>query len=764
MSTKITKGALSSSVLLCALGAGLAMPQLAAAEGLMLEEVVVTATKRAESLQDVGVSVNAFSAEALERAAVQNSDEVLLKVPNLEIQSNNASTNANIYLRGMGTSGPGFNTVSGVGIYSDEVSLNSPVVNILQVYDLERVEVLRGPQNTLYGRNTTGGAVNFISRKPEIGGELNGYAKVNYGKYEQMDIEGAVGAPIGENAAFRIAGQAQSRDGYNENPFLGGDDTEREKYAVRAQLAYEPSENVAILLKAHAEKVRDTNVRWKSIGVRDPNDPSQPCPNAIKLGGNCVDRNGFRDTDDNDKNFANLVDPANNVDAGGASVHVTVDLDNGMTLTSITAYEQNEYENQEDSDASPATIFHFNQVSEADQVTQELRLASSPDNDLRWIAGLYGFWEETQGDTGPIFAGMNMVNMTRLDLETEVYSAYGEIEYDVSDELTVIGGLRYTAEEKTGTNQTAVRFFSEVGEFLTPEDGQDTMDYDTLTAIPYAMGMDFNSELDAKWEEWGAKIGVEYVLNEDVMLYGNISRGFKGGNFSAAPLQAIAGTADTPVDPEIVLSYEAGAKATLADGAATLNFAVFFSDYTDQQVLRLTNSPGFGLAAALVNIGGSEIYGAEMDLQWVVSEGLFVDAGLGLLRSEIQEYVDDEGNDFAGNELTNAPELTASLSMRKEWELDNGHLFSIGGDVRYSAERQFNLNNSDLLNDDSYARLNLQAMYEFGEEGQHRVLVWGKNVTNELWFRNKSDFSSQGFIQSIVSEPATYGLTFSTKF
>ena len=188
-----------AAVLVLAMMVGLSGPAMAA-----IDVLTVTATKRAESLQSVGVSVNAFTGDAMEKLGIHNSDEVLLRVPNLEIQANNGSTNANIFIRGLGTTGPGFNTLSGVGIYSDEVSLNSPVVNILQVYDLERIEILRGPQNTLYGRNTTGGAVNFISRKPEIGGEANGYVRATYGRFNQADIEGAFGAPLGEKWLFGL--------------------------------------------------------------------------------------------------------------------------------------------------------------------------------------------------------------------------------------------------------------------------------------------------------------------------------------------------------------------------------------------------------------------------------------------------------------------------------------------------------------------------------------------------------------------------------
>lgn len=741
-----------------------------------IEEVIVTATKRSESVQDIGLSISAFSGDEMQKSAIVNSTEVFNKVPNLEFQLNGTSTGANIFLRGMGTSGPAFNQLSGVGVYADEVSLNSPIVNIAQLYDLERVEVLRGPQNTLYGRNTTGGAMNLVSRKPEIGGDANGYASATYGRFGYTGLEGAFGAPFGETSAFRGAIQYQKNDGYSDNRTTGKTDAMTDKFAARAMALFRPSDALEILLRVHGEKVDGTNLMWKNIGLRDPADPTAPdtdtstivgfsCPNTIRLGGNCVDATGFRDTADNTENFANLVDPIEKVDSYGASVHLTWDTDQ-FSLTSITAYETNEFQRQEDSDASPTSVFHFNQDSEADQVSQEFRLASPDGQSFRWIAGAFGFWEDTRGDTGPIqtVGAMAMVNMTRLDMESTVYSVYGEIENDFSDRLTGIVGLRYTKDERTGRNQTITRFCTEVCSSLTPEDGQDTMTFDTLVNIPATMGLNIDDPLGETWNQWGGKLGLEFATADDILLYANISRGFKGGNFSAAPLQAIAGTHTTPVDPEIVIAYEAGVKTTLLDGAMTANFGVFFNDYTDQQVLRLTNSPGFGLAAALVNIKGSKIFGMEFDSKISAGNNWYIDVGVGLMDTEVREFVDDNGNDFAGNELANAPRVTGNLRVSKDVELSGGNLLTFSADARYASERQFDLSNDPLLADDAYSVVNAQVNWEFGSENQYRLTAWGKNITDELYFQNKSDFSSNGFIQAVVSTPPSYGLTFNVNF
>ncbi|MCG8443429.1 MAG: TonB-dependent receptor [Caulobacterales bacterium] len=746
-----------------------------------VEVITVTAQRRAESVQDVGAAVTAFGGTQLERMAISDSNEILRMVPNLEIQGNNTSSVANIFLRGLGTSGPGFNNLSAVGIYADEVSLNSAVVNILQTFDLERVEVLRGPQNTLYGRNTTGGAVNFISRKPEIGAGFSGEASLTGGRFANVELESAVNLPLSDVAAARLAFRTRHRDGYNENPFLGTDDSEIEQYALRGQILIEPSGPLSVLLRAHGEYVDNTNNRWKSIGVVDPDGvaPQQSstlvvfsCPNPIELGGDCVDANGFRDTESNKQNFADFPDPINRIEAFGASAQATYDFP-GFTLTSITAFEANEYLNAEDSDASPEPVFHFYQSSEADQFTQEVRLTSESEQDLRWIGGAYYFWEDTAGSTGPAFYAMNMINQTLLELETSIVSVYGEAEYDFTDRLTGIVGLRYSAEEKEGRNRTEARLLSELTPFLPDlTDGQVNIDYfDVVAAVDAftaaggaAMGMSIDEPLDESFNEWGGRFGVEYRASEDVLLYGHASRGFKGGNFSAAPLQAIAGRAADAVQPEFVWTYEGGARTTWLDGSLVANLAVFYSDYTDQQVLRVTNNPDFGLAAILANVGSSTITGLELDALYVPAPGWSFNLNLGLLDTEIDEFTDDEGNDFSGNELINSPGVTALIGASREWTVWNGSNLGVAGNVRFVGEKQFDVSNDPLLSADSYALLNLQAFLEFGEAQQHRLLVSGSNVTDEIYFVNKSDFSSNGFLQALVGEPATWNVTFSTEF
>lgn len=754
------RGAAQNALAWALLSIGLWVPTALA----QLEEVVVTAAKRTQSTQDLGVSVAAIGGDEILKQSLVDSGELLQAVTNLDFRRSAGSTNANIFVRGVGTTGVGFNVQSGVGVYFDEVVLNSPVVNVAQLYDLERVEVIRGPQNTLYGRNTTGGAINFISNKPEVGGETNGYLNASYGRFNEINLEGAVGGPIGDTAAYRIAAQSQQRDGIRTNRFDGRDNVERDKTAVRAQLAFEPSETVAVNLKAHVERIRSDNFRLKNAGGQDAQDPSQPCATPYVLG-SCADSNGFVDSANFDSFNQDMIRPMNDVDAMGASAHVTMDFE-AFALTSITAYEENEQMLSEDTDASPAHDFHFFIESEADQVSQEFRLTSAADGDFRWILGAYGFWETKSGTTGPTFATPMGIMLVRSDAEFDntSYSAYGEVQFDATDKLTLIAGGRIGYDQVEGSSVALFAFESQLPglDIATPSStGRPLPDFDALLAAGEANGAgvirvggptDPDADInDTSWTEWGGKLGAEYRATDDVLVYGSWSRGYKAGVFPNAPMAIMLGQGDTPNEPEFVVTYEAGIKSEFADGKARLNAAVFYSDYTDQQVAQFI----FG-EFTVISVD-SEITGAEFDLNWQPTDGLRIDAGVAFLDTEITKSPDESQ---VGNELIYAPDISGRLSATQEWILSQGSILGIAGEVRYTGQRFFNLANQ--VQEDSYTVLNAQAFYEFGSDGQYRVSLWGKNLADEEYIDNRSIDSAYHAL--FISDPRTYGVTLNMQF
>lgn len=778
-----------------------------------VDELVVTATRRSASAQAVPVALSAFSGEQLAEQAVSNSQELLLKVPSSDITMNNGSTAANIYIRGVGTKGPGYNQVAAVGIYVDEVSLNSPIVNVLQLFDLQRVEVLRGPQNTLYGRNTTGGAVNFVSVKPRVADGTWGYLTLTGGQFSQADVEGAVSFDLGQEWAARLALIKQTRDGMYNNSYLGEKVYDKDSTAMRAQLVWSPRPDTELLMKLHGEKVNNTNKLWKTIGLQSPllvgavTTYNTPCQFTIGLGSACVGINNTPSDPNDTRTFsASMRSPIEQVNARGASLNANWKIGD-IRATAISGYEYNNFKKAEDVDAGPAPLrptgpfsgsitnanyqggFDFFQVSEASQYSQELRLASEADKSLRWITGLFWFKEKTIGNTTAFsyFAGTaangGRANSTNLNQENRVASGYGEIEFDVTKQLTVTAGIRATREELSGTNTTVQRSLTDAvtRAALLPTSGQRPITTAELLALPVGTGRNVyvDTPFEKSFSQSGGKLGVKYSVDAQTMVFGTVSQGFKSGSYSAAPAQSINGSFFTPTNPETLTAYEIGLKTTTADRKLKLNLAGYYYQYKDQQLLRTTSLPGLGIVAAQVNAGKSNLQGVELEAQWAPGGGWNIDLGVGYLKTKIVEFTQDEACvanvggcpasgvrklDFSGQELTNSPRLTTNLTVRKEWKLDGGNTLSIGGDYSYRAKRFFNIPNNTLESSEAYSLVNAQATYRFGAKQQYRLTAWGKNLNDKVYFLNKSVFAAAGTMEALIGDPRTFGLTFSTNY
>lgn len=726
---------------------------------------------------------------------------------------NNGSTAANIYIRGVGTKGPGYNQVAAVGIYVDEVSLNSPIVNVLQLFDLQRVEVLRGPQNTLYGRNTTGGAVNFVSVKPRVADGTWGYLTLTGGQFSQADVEGAVSFDLGQEWAARLALIKQTRDGMYNNSYLGEKVYDKDSTAVRAQLVWSPRPDTELLMKLHGEKVNNTNKLWKTIGLQSPllvgavTTYNTPCQFTIGLGSACVGINNTPSDPNDTRTFsASMRSPIEQVNARGASLNANWKIGD-VRATAISGYEYNNFKKAEDVDAGPAPLrptgpfsgsitnanyqggFDFFQVSEASQYSQELRLASEADKSLRWITGLFWFKEKTIGNTTAFsyFAGTaangGRANSTNLNQENRVASGYGEIEFDVTKQLTVTAGIRATREELSGTNTTVQRSLTDAvtRAALLPTSGQRPITTAELLALPVGTGRNVyvDTPFEKSFSQSGGKLGVKYSVDAQTMVFGTVSQGFKSGSYSAAPAQSINGSFFTPTNPETLTAYEIGLKTTTADRKLKLNLTGYYYQYKDQQLLRTTSLPGLGIVAAQVNAGKSNLQGVELEAQWAPGGGWNIDLGVGYLKTKIVEFTQDEACvanvggcpasgvrklDFSGQELTNSPRLTTNLTIRKEWKLDGGNTLSIGGDYSYRAKRFFNIPNNTLESSEAYSLVNAQATYRFGAKQQYRLTAWGKNLNDKVYFLNKSVFAAAGTMEALIGDPRTFGLTFSTNY
>ena len=757
----------------------------------VLEEVVVTAQKRAESLQDVPIAINAMTGDDLDRMGVLTAEQVLKLVPNAgTIPQGGAKQN--FFIRGVGTADFHLNVVGAVGVFLDDVSLNSPFSVSFNTFDMERVEVLRGPQNTLFGRNTTGGAVNYISRKPSVEEGVNGYVRGGLGSHTQLDLEGAVGFPLGDKAALRFAAVSNTRDGPFNNLTRGEEAGERDRQAARAQLLMLPSDTVELLLNVKGGTAGGDPNPFKDVGTLDPNvqflpppgpddDPVPvPCPVPAddiipQNNPNCADASGFVHQFEGWEDTFGGTQHQEDLDVFGASFRAIWDA-GPFTLTSITAFDSLEIEYHEDSDGAPNVIFQFYQDGEYDQFSQELRLTSPDGERLRWIAGLYYFSEDADYTTvvrrtpaPPAPSGPDMFNIvpnTIVSQDNEAISAFGQLDFDIRDDLTITAGYRWTNETKQGTNAVSVRCVGPNGgpPFCPSLPDNAHLGADLIPTLP-ALFEPPVEILDGDWNEWGARLAIDYQISEEAILYGSISRGFKGGGFSIAALQALLGLASQDVEPEVLWAYEVGVKSDWLGGAVRLNASAFFYDWEDYQSFQPLIVPGTGTAVPqLLNVPKSELIGTEVELTFVPGEGWYVQTGLGLLASEITDAGLIAGVE-AGNELPNTPQVTFNGLVRKEIDADAG-VWALQTDFRYRDDVTYDLANAPNLSQEGFWNLNARVSYTFGSNEQYDVSLWGENLTEEEYcvgMTSLAGLSEANICLPSLSE-ATFGLTGTVQF
>ena len=782
-----------------------------AAQGKVLEEVTVTAQKREESLQDVPVAVQAFTGEQLENFGVGQVTDITKLSPNLNVVVQNAMSQ-HIVIRGVGTNEFFGNAPSSVGMYMDEVTMNSSYMSTLGLFDMERVEVLRGPQNSLFGRNTTGGAVNYISRLPVVGEALSGYGSALYGSHDRIEVEGAVSVPIGTTAAARLAGKFHTRDG-RWNNITEPDDSygDTERYSIRGTLVWEPLDATTITASFHVARDRSEAQPQKAFGTLDPNNPPfRLITDEQTTLGNFTSDIDFQtavpyvttqginvattDWDDVRTGGSQRAD----LDVDGGYLKLKHDFGN-VTLTAIGSYDKTHGFYEEDNGVSGLTsgpngdglnqeALLIDMDQEYEQATFELRLSSSDDAArFRWITGLYYLTQNSTlaqnirfGDGGvlafhPIVNGVpptvfgfpdnspasffaaldaipnpyaNTASFSIHELEDNSFSVYGHTQFDFTDKWTLTAGLRYTNDNKSDSPVLA-------GAFDITGRPQSTY-YDKglvqqiAAALPPCPGAPLffsnncanldTTRPDIEAEELGGKIGLDYHITDNIMVYGSYSRGFKSGKFDVEFLH----TVDTPfpqrsLKVETLDVVEFGFKSTLLDGRMQLNGAVFHNIWTDQQVFNVgANGPEFS------NLPESKIIGGELEVKFIPAETWLVTGGLGLLDTEITDATGinfdlGQGEFQEGHELALAPSVTANWAVFKDINLA-ASLLTLQLDGRYQSSSKAKYKPSFPIDEyESRFEMNARANYLFGSSQQYQVSVFVDNLTSEKYCVEKQD-------------------------
>jgi iron complex outermembrane recepter protein len=707
--------------LAAAIAASLGLPGLAVAQssGAQLEEIVVTAQKREQSFQDVGIAVSVFTGEDVAKLGFSQLKDVATQTPNVQIKEVVANSVPNVTIRGVGLNDYAANNNPAAGIYVDDVYLVSPAMLTFGLLDLERIEVLKGPQGTLFGRNTTAGTVNFVSRKPTD--SLDGYLNLDYGRYERAVVEGAIGGPLSDTLAGRVALQTiQQGDGWQVNRLTGDKVGEIDRTSVRGQLLWTPSEALSVLLNVHGGQ--DDSDVW-----------------LVKID------NPFTTEDDGDTNVYRSgasVPTVMELESKGVTLSIDWALSDTTTLTSVTGYEEFTRYHVEDRDASSLVQLDGYFDNDIEQISQELRLTWQRD-DLVLIGGV--FYGEDTVKTRDRFDATDLLSLLGLAgiasigneyrQETTSAALFLHSEWTFAPDWKLTAGARYTDEQKD---------FGNAFTYLIPAGGTDIPLYPPVVD-------------DYDVQDVSGKLGIDYSGFADTLLYASISRGFKSGGFQGQ--LSFDPSALVPFDDETLVAYEAGIKSRLLGNTLQLNASVFFYDYKDLQFYGgLFDSP-LGVLFGIANVGDAEVMGLEAELWWVASERLDIRLGLGLLDTEITQSVVD--GVATGSELPNAPDMTFNAQLRYQWPLSGDLKVEALFAANYQGDLTF-----DVVRDPPEAREKgywlADARVGIGaQDDRWNVSVWAKNLADER-YRTQVLFSSVGFGET-WGAPRTYGMSVSFK-
>jgi len=730
-----------------------------------LEEVIVTAQKRSERIQDVSIAIKAFGEEELRNIGAGSLDELTEFVSGAELFDDRGAGQPTWVIRGVGLSDFNSNNTPTAAIYYDEFYLTSNVLGGIGMFDIARAEVLKGPQGGLYGRNTSGGAVRVLSTRAVVGEEFNGYVTGRYGRWGRAGIEAAIGGPVSDNAAFRLAAVTDQGGGWQDSLATPGDDEhgDRDFSAIRAQFAYEPSDAFDLWLKLEAGRDKSETTLGYTRALFDPN-TGDFCASAYAGRHDetsCVAlsnlTNAFALTpgdpgmlpggqrEDGTKVLSN---PINELDNSWEGANLQMNWDLGFaTLTSITGYLN--YENNQvfDYDSQPLVLLHEDEgQSELTLWSQEVRLLSNSDGRLTWLAGAMYAEDEVEDlrdayltDNVLVFATESVRGFTQ---ETESWAAYGQIEYELADSWKLHASLRYTDEEK---------------------ELEDAFVYDKFGGFFYLQDVNKSLELD---DHWSGHVGVDWAVTEDAMIYLRVTQGFKSGGFFGG--FAFSEEELEPYQEETVLSYEAGFKSTWLDNTLQLNGAVYFYDYQDVQgFTQVFSETSNTVVTKLGNLGDAEHTGAELDLNWVPLEGLSLQATVAWLDAEITDSdtiaLDQAGVPYPIEGLTRsyAPQWSTSLQGRYEWNLGNALLAAV--QLNYSwrddlTDEDSSLSNINLaaFSFEDYEVLN--ARLSIGAANQTwEVALVGRNITDEEYWAQATGDDLLSFT-SIPTRPISYAV------
>ena len=703
-------------------------------EGLTLDEIIVTSRKREESLKDVPVSVTAVSGRKLASLDAQDITATADLAPNVNFSyggtSSGSSSAAVVYIRGVGQNDFVPTVDPGVGIYVDGVYLGRTVGAILDLVDVNRVEVLRGPQGTLFGRNTIGGAISLTSNEPKD--ELSGSISATGGSFSRTDVAGTIHLPVSEKFKTSLSFVSKNRDGYVERLLVGDDLGDENVFGIKANLLYKPTDKLKFKLSFDYSRERENSAAEEQLNAEGvfPDIVN----GAILNDPDCLTEECVRNSASNIPFTTNETGPSqNDNDAYGISLVGDFKLSENLSIKSITAYRDLDAEFARSSDGTAFDIFSTEDIFEQSQFSQELQLLGSYDK-IDFATGLYYFNEDAfnQVDArADILSEPGIVPVFPFDIGGTVdnsnFAVFGEATYNITEKLHLTGGLRFSDETKR-FDPFAINGLG--NENVTP--GERELNFSEVT-----------------WRGIFA-----YDVTESINSYFSVSRGFKSGGFDIRFTNPTIDLEPTSFSPETVLSYEAGFKSYFKDAGLRVNFSAFISDYENIQVS--INPPG-GVATRTVNGAQANIKGIELDFDWAVTKNLIIDGTLGLLDGEYTELAQDSELSL-DDELIRTP--TSSYSLGVSYRIGLKKAGAIIPNITLASQNDIHFEpvNNDFVFEDGYTAVNFITTYT---TANNKFSLSGGviNLTDERYLIAGDSNDTIGYALGIFARPRNYFLT-----
>lgn len=700
-------------------------------------DIIVTATKRETTLQDTPLAISALGSDALQQRNLTNLEALSGAVPNLSF--NRYLGQARIGIRGLGNDASTPTAEGRVAYHVDGIYVSRNSVAMGTLFDVERVEVVRGPQGTLYGRNATAGAINVITKKPSDTAE--GYAAAGFGNYNARTVDFAIGGGIAPTLSARVALQYVNRDGWGTNEFTGNDIDDENAYSGRLSLRWQPSDAADVIVTADHHRESDSNyaAHYNGTSTEQTRDPYAL---AITYGGVFAQ---------DPRNINSERDPRNRRKTSGVAIDATFDLGARWTFKSLSGYRFSQYVWDTDLDGTQISLAPYGQAERSNQYSQEFQLQYSSDR-VEGVLGLYGFKENAYGEVY-ILVQSGLVPPTFLtqgyrvagDAKTRAGAAFGEFKFKLTDRLSLIAGGRFSAEKKSIVDNYQ---FRRDQPYTAPVNGPH------LPGIPILSAAGYPRSDSESWNSFTPKAGVTYQASDSLFLFATYNNGFKSGGFSP-------GVNQPAFKPEKVESFEIGERAKLFDGRLTLNATAFHFNYDDMQVSRVT-----GTVVTVDNASSAKVAGIEVETVLKPLDGVRLDFSGSYLDTKFGDFFPvTGGGNVKGNRLPSAPRWQGLVGLTVERDLSSTVHATLRGEAEYRSSQFFYPENTGRFREPGRAKFNLFLTVDLAEPDL-TVSLYGRNLTDKLsWSAFRVGSPAYGApVNGVIEAPRTFGIRIAKNF